>query len=97
MCVQICLWTSRSGAMGVFLSILRDIFKNTLLAPLHEVHIKFSCLHFFQTTQFHGPATSLIPLDGALSALYLRKRYISSRHHKTFFLTLRACFTETLS
>ena len=30
-------WTSRSGAMGVVLSLLRDIFKNTLLAPLHEV------------------------------------------------------------
>ena len=31
--------------MGVFLSISRDIFKNTLLAPIREVHSKIWSLH----------------------------------------------------
>ena len=32
------IWTSRSGAMYVFLSLSRDKFKNTPLAPLCEFH-----------------------------------------------------------
>ena len=31
-------WTSQSGAKSMFLNISRDIFKNTLMAPLREVH-----------------------------------------------------------
>ena len=31
-------WTSQIGAKSVFLNISRDILKNTLIAPLREVH-----------------------------------------------------------